>query len=142
MVDRIELVSQLFWFCLIFWGFYMVLVFYILPRIAFGLKLRRKAILKFECVLSKNSKSLFWSEVLISFFSLEGLLIIDNFIRERCTSSFLESETDFFSEVMLLLNKGESFVTSLNGVRYWGIEPRGNFYTSILERAHLYPWMN
>ncbi len=142
MVDRIELVSQLFWFCLVFWGFYMLLVYYVLPYVALGLKMRRKCILKFENGLKKNSKVLYWSENFVGFFSGESLGFIEGSVRQQCTNKFLKSEATFFEEVLSVFNKGESLVTNLNGVRYWGIESRINFYISITERARLYPWIS
>lgn len=140
MVDRIELVSQLFWFCLVFWGFYMLLVYYVLPYVALGLKMRRKCILKIEGNLKNSSKILYWSDNFSGFFSRESLGLIEDSVRKQCTNKFLKSESIFFEEVLSLFNKGESLVTNLNGVRYWGIESRINFYISITERARLYPW--
>lgn len=140
MVDRIELVSQIFWFCLIFWGFYLVLLYGVLPYIALGLKMRRKRILKFSSELSVNSKTLFWSEKFCSFFGVEGVNMIDRTISVKCLESFLDNEKELFNEVLKVFNKGEKLVIGLNGIRFWGMEPRNNFYVNITERAKLYPW--
>lgn len=118
----------------------MLLVYYVLPYVALGLKMRRKCILKIEGNLKNSSKILYWSDNFSGFFSRESLGLIEDSVRKQCTNKFLKSESIFFEEVLSLFNKGESLVTNLNGVRYWGIESRINFYISITERARLYPW--
>jgi len=140
MVDRIELVSQVFWLCLVFWGFYMVLLYGVLPHVALGLKLRRKRVLKFSESLVLGSRGVLWSEVFCSAQGVEGVESVEVGVRRACTAKFLLKESKLLVAVLEIFTRGEFVVKHSNSIKYWGLEPDVNFYFNITERAHLYPW--